>query len=383
MSLKYIRVTLENQRLDFYRLNLYKQNHMNNYLKSIMSFFASFFYTPSHGAMDKQIEDFIRSIPPVEQERTKYLLSYRQQVASTMAKADLVILDRIIFEFLPTDEQRRFNNKHKRSFRPIEDIIGRAVQYMIKGNFDIAYKILSEQYNILKKLYTDSESVEYHVFDTSLEESLFEKIVLPCKKVLLLPENYGLFYRTYASVLHEMKQYNSALEAFKTSLRYNPVSCATYTELCELYKERNMFQEMMDASQYALQFAATKEQIARFYRNIAYSLENWKRYREALVLHYLSMELSDSDFSLYAIGGLSEILGKDNSEPPTSTEIQNVLKQNHIPEYPSPLVISEALGQADLALEHNMNELAIYFLSLVYELTDSEDVMNRIKSISV
>ena len=335
---------------------------MWNYIKKLLAQFGMFPDSPSK--VDPQLlKEFFSRIPEDFKERSEFLMKYRDESHPKDKQIDLKIIDRLLFELVVPNDRKTFNSSFGRSFQDLYEAVNKAVRLMYKKDFIAADKILKKQYVEIVNLYIDTDEVEFHNFDSSLQESLYSKFSNPEKRVVLIPCDYSHFYKIYGSLKWELKQFPQAIEFYNLALKYNPASCETCFDLCESYKEIKAFDKVAEISKQSLPFALTLEDIARLFRNLAICFEEQGLYQEAMDLLIFSSSFDYPKITEYEIGGLEMVHGIKPANPDNET-IRKLFERHNIPKLRLNEIITEAQNQAKLSSEYGLPELVDYYNSL-------------------
>lgn len=288
-------------------------------------------------------------------------------------------ISRIMWDCL-SDEEKLEYIEISNDENPLMDILNEVSYDVESVDYESALKKLDQFMESFNPIFEDDKVSEYHYFTNPLEEILFYTYIGAKKEVRLIPDNQPLLdlYYIYGFLLLETQQFEKAEEYLKKAIKINPVSSRIILELCEIYKIHTYdYNRFFLYSSNALKYAYYPHDFARCYRNLGTYYVQENQMETALALFTYSMEY---DLSPLAYREITHIQSKNKDLELTLDECIEIIEGKNIQIGPNPLVM-ETLN--DLSREYEENKLysqAIYFYSLLYNLTKDEKILENINN---
>lgn len=285
-------------------------------------------------------------------------------------------ISRMMWDCLTDEEQNEFAQISENE-NQIIDILNEITPDIESGEYKTALKKLDIFMESYSPMFEDDETSEYHFFTNLLEELLFNKYIGAKKTVRHIPDNQPLLdlYYIYGFLLLETNQLDKSEEYLKKAIKINPVSSRIILELCEIYKMHtyNYNKCYMYATD-ALKYAYFPQDIARSYRLLGQYYVEENLLETAFALFRYSMEYEMSPIAY------SEITYIQNKNINLSLEESiEIIKNKNIQLGANPFILDTL---AELANEYEENKLyaqALYFLRLQYNLTNDEELIEKIE----
>lgn len=290
-------------------------------------------------------------------------------------------VSRMMWDCLSDEEKEEFINISEKE-NPIMDILNEISEFLDVGEFKKALDKLDGFMESFPGMFEDDRVSEYHSFTNPLEELLFRKYIGAKKEVRLIPDNKPLLdlYYIYGFLLLEDNQLDEAEENLKKANKINPVSARIILELSEIYKKHTpSFNKFYMYTTEALTYSYYPQDIARCYRNFAYYFVEENKLDIAVALLKYSMTF---EMSAMAYSELHYIESKGQNIDMSLEEAIELIKNNNIQLGVNPFIL-ETLNE--LASEYENNKLyaqAIYFYELILDLTNDEEIAEKIKNIT-
>jgi len=314
--------------------------------------------------------DPAKDIPYLEEQSDKY-------EDHELSKEILRGIGRLMYDVLPEDIRKEYNQKFQNLKQATEAAIEEAQFQMYKKNYKRALELLE---GIIKKIegdypnYREDEVSQYFNFDNALEEIIYKEIYQPKKEVRINPESFAKLYSLYGSLLFELRRYDEAQETLEKAMKWNPVKAEIMFELGEIFKLRKQYDEYLELTKRCLECAYSSRHIARCYRNLGYYYIEQKEYDTAIVLYYLSLQFDNEDKTASSeLLYISQETGKQIKEP-SLKKVETIMKKQGIQFGANPLVYNIAFFLGKDAQENKEFDAARYFYEIAYELTGDEDV---------
>ena len=267
----------------------------------------------------------------------------------------------------------------------IDEALDKAQKYIEKLDFDKALPILEE---LVKKVeesepYKDDEHTEYHSFHEKLEELLYEEFEWPFKEVCNIPEPLSDLYLAYGSALLGLKKKKKSKEALLTALRWNPAHSEIYMKLADWAVRYRDDEALCKYASDAMKWSFHKKDIGNSYYYLGRYAMNKKAYSAALGYFHLCSDNGDGDRQFLSDSEQMMIALKGKGEMPTLEEMEKYSIKYNIPlGYNSKIVdFVLKLGKDAIDDRNETYETAIYFFSILYEMTGSESIRETIEEL--
>lgn len=287
-------------------------------------------------------------------------------------------ISRMMWDCLTDEEQNEFAQISKNE-NQIIDILNEITPNIESGEYKTALKKLDIFMESYSPMFEDDETSEYHFFTNLLEELLFNKYIGAKKTVKYIPDNQPLLdlYYIYGFLLLETNQLDKSEEYLKKAIKINPVSSRIILELCEIYKMHtyNYNKCYMYATD-ALKYAYFPQDIARSYRLLGQYYVEENLLETAFALFRYSMEYEMSPIAY------SEITYIQNKNINLSLEESiEIIKNKNIQLGANPFILDTLEELSNEYEENKLYSQALYFLRLQYNLTNDEELIEKIENI--
>lgn len=290
---------------------------------------------------------------------------------------------RLLYETMPEEMKEKlaeFIDKDGKGF----DAALEEIQFNIyKKKYDTALKLMEAMVEKYEKLdmYVDDEVSEYHDFQEIFEEILYKQIHNPKKEVRRAQVKYANLYFQYGSLLFELQRYDDAEAALKKAMKWNPSSAKIAFEHAETFKARGMMDKYYAASREIFKIAFRPDELARCYRNLGYYFVEKGELQSAVCCEVFSLEFEKStkvQSELYYI--LSE--DKTINIEPDIDIIKKCFAVNDIPFGPNDDIIGIAYQLTKMFMEKGEKEYAEYFISIILNFIENEELRAMYEAIS-
>lgn len=330
----------------------------------------------------KIIEEIKANLGENKDLNSRYLSSQIEKYSDHPYSKEIIReISRMIWDCLSDEEKEEFIEISEKE-NPILDIMNEVTEHIEVGDYETALEKLDFFMETFPGMYEDDRISEYHSFTNPLEEILFREYVGAEKEVRLIPDNQPLLdlYYIYGFLLFEKNQFEKAEESLKKAKRINPVSARIILELSEIYKMRTpSFNRFYIYTTEALRYSYYPQDIARCYRNLGYYYIEEDKLDIAVALFKYSMNF---ELSIMAYNELQYIESKGQSTDLSRDEVDELLESTNIQIGVNPFILKTLY---ELAEEYEQNKLynqSLYFYELLNNLTDDEEVAQKIKKIT-
>lgn len=291
-------------------------------------------------------------------------------------------LGRKIFELLPDDAKAELNQIIGNEVYTINSTVEEARFQLSQNNPQKAEELLQSAIDSIPLEFKDDEECGYFCFEDALEITIFAISEKYQKTIRKATYDFAQIYFMYAYSLIENHKVDEAEEALKTALKWNPVSTTIIGELTEVYKLKKDYDNYLYWSKMLIKYASSSKMLARGYRNIAYYYCDIEDYEKSAAIYYFSRAFEESKQVTSELFYISEQLGK-LPEAPKPEYIKKLFRQEDIQYGASDFVIGAAYQIFKSCLENGDKKSAIYYLYVVYDLTNDEailETLNKLKA---
>ena len=266
--------------------------------------------------------------------------------------------------------------------KSIPEIIKEMDSLVNEEKFDDAYQFAKENIN-LNKEYAEGE----YVFKNLLEELLFQiTIKKEIKRKYPLILDYSTLYSNYGNVLLHFNEYEDALKSFRLSYNFNPVNVKAIFGLCEVYKEKNEWNEYYNLAIQSFRYSYSVEDLAKSFRNLSFyylnefkDSNNKEDIRLAIYLDKLAQTFDNNEYQSFDDVN-EDILNefKDYS----IEDIKEYLKSKGLPYGPSIEVVTICKNLGFQLDEDKKVVPALFYFNIAYDLTKDSAIKDVIDDLN-
>ncbi len=246
-----------------------------------------------------------------------------------------------------------------------------------------AEKLMSEYIERFEanQMFHNDERTEYHSFYEPIEELLYRFISKSKKKLFNLELPCAQMYQEYGNILFELGNYEQAREMLQKAVKWNPANAQIAFDYIETMRRMGDLDEYYHLTRELFHYAIRRDDLARCYRNMAYYLVEKKEYQAAMGCDLMSMEFDNEDRT--AKSGIRYIKAVTNNEvqKPTQEEMEHYGREYGFPMGADQIVVGTAWQMANKYMNSGKYDAAIYYLNIVYDLTEDEEVKKTIEKI--
>ena len=289
-------------------------------------------------------------------------------------------LSRKIFDLLPDDAKDELNRIIGNNTDTIMATVEEAKYQLKEGNPKKAEMMLRSALDSIPYEFKDDEECGYFCFSNALEVAIFSVTNKYKKTIRMATYDFASIYYYYAYSLIENRKIDEAEAALKTALKWDPVSTTIISELSEIYKIKQDYENFLYWSKKILEYADSSQMLARGYRNIAWYYSDVEKYDTAAAIYYFSRFFEESKQVNAEMFYITEQIGH-LPEMPSVEKMQEIFEKEGIQYGANDLVISIAYQLSKSCLENNDKESACHYLSIVYDLTHDKQILDMLKQL--
>ena len=269
--------------------------------------------------------------------------------------------------------------------KSIPEIIKEMDSLVKEEKYDEAYQFAKENIN-LNKEYAEGE----YVFKNLLEELLFQiTIKKEIKRKYPLILDYSTLYSNYGNVLLHFNEYEDALKSFRLSYNFNPVNVKAIFGLCEIYKEKNDWNEYYNLAIQSFRYSYSLEDLAKSFGNLSlYYLNEYQESNDdenlklAIYLNKLALSYDNSNEDHISFNEIDENLFNEYDNH-SIEDIKEYLKSKGLPYGPSIEVVTICKNLGFQLDEDKKVVPALFYFNIAYDLTKDpaiKDVIDDLNS---
>lgn len=278
-------------------------------------------------------------------------------------------------EKFPDADAVKEAKKFEETFAHFQELIDQARECMKEKKFDEAAEKFRE---VIGDVKPPSDPEKYYCsFNHPFEEMLFRsgyKEGKTVERISTLPET---LYFQLGFALFEQKKYDEAKEAWKNSLKLNPVCVRTMLELVNLAKIQEDYEEVRRLLNEMHPMLFTRAMLARFYREHAGLAMIEEKFDLASSLIYLSIDYEDSPQARAQLNALAKHRGVDLSKPKVDT-VKQRLTEAKIQIGPSESVVDLAI-YIGKQMRRPYPEIAKMAFAIAYDITHYEPLLKELQ----
>ncbi|MCL2890486.1 MAG: hypothetical protein FWF40_01180 [Methanomassiliicoccaceae archaeon] len=318
----------------------------------------------------------------------KYLMD-QCEVYKTHELAQEILrgIGRLIADLTPEDLRKELEQLIKNDSLGTQAALEEAEFRIHKKEFAKALEILEAAIKSIEtedgelRQYGNDSVSEYHAFKNYMEEILYNELMKPKLTVRTMPENIWRLYYLCGYLYFEMQRFDDAKKYLTKAMKINPVDTATLFELSEIHKMNKDWESYRKLTALCHSVSYTRTDLARSYRNYGFYFIEREKYDVATAIYHLSLFYEPESVSAQSeLFVIQQITGK-LTPMPSMDKVKKIFKKNDVPLGPNPLILEIAVTIAGMAEKEGHDDAARYYLSMLYDLTGSDDVKKRLDAL--
>jgi tetratricopeptide (TPR) repeat protein len=294
-------------------------------------------------------------------------------------------IGRMIFTALPEEDKKQFNQFFENAETARQTLFEMAHERLREKDIDGAEAAIRLCIPDDNRFREDEASIYFH-FNEMIEEIYYRFRFKPSKDLRVHPEVNLKAFLTYAYILVEKKDFNTALRILMEGLRYNPLDTGLLFEMGEICKFRKDWKVYRKITERCFEYAHTSIALARAYRNFGYMLIEMKDWDGAICCYLMSRHYDPKDnMAASQLYFISQVTGSGIDESHYDENLQNMLESRRIPLGPCQEMVAVAYRMGNLSLDEKQVESALYFFGICFDLTRNEQIAEliaKLKSVS-
>ncbi len=279
-----------------------------------------------------------------------------------------------------------FSDILTKELKDINDLVNLMHELTNNGKYKKARQLLKEVIFEIENThwYKNNKYEDYIYYFEPFEELIFRAILNESRNKQLTMIPISLFYAQYASLLvedfaNDLKTYDYTTKA----MIWSPANAAIKNEYIEFIKDKTDLKTIFDMTTDAMKIAFNKEDVARCFCHFGYYFSELEMFKEALTCYTLSISYDfNQEEAYYEMDYILEEVDKDLL-PYSEGELLTFSEEYKIPLHPDLNLSLLALKAAEVSMEAKDWELARYFYTIIYNLSDAEEFKDIIDTIPI
>lgn len=290
---------------------------------------------------------------------------------------------RLIYNIMPDDAKEEIGKIMNREDLKIDSIMDEIHFAIYEKKIDKAVSLITELANKADELHMyENDSVsEYYCFESTMEEILYKYVNQPEREVRVSDYPYARIYLEQGSVYFEARMYEEAEKALEKARRWNPVNIRIASEYMETIKVRKDWETFKNITIEMFKYAFKSEDVARLFRNLGYYFVEIHDYVAAKLCYTLSLNYEADNKNamseLYYIDDITD----GQYKLPSMDEAEKIAEKYGFSMGVDQDVIGIAFSFGKKCLEDGHIDGGKYFMSIVYNLTENEEIKNILDSL--
>ena len=286
---------------------------------------------------------------------------------------------RIMYDILPEETKEELRQAAEKDDAALDHQLEQVEYCLLKKDYGRALKIIEPIVKMMDMLIDaglseNDSSSEYYCFSELFQVILHRNMNESQKEYKTAQQPFSKAYLFYGILLVDLKRYEEATAALEKSLRWNPCDTDAFFEYAETFKFRGDLQRFFELTKDAFKIAYKPAAVARCFRNLGYYYTEMKQWEMAVACITMSTKYMTNDKNAQSELYYIEHTAGRTIAPPHFEDFKQFAEANDFPAGASPVVLGIAAQFGLHFLDDGRNDLAEYFLSIYYDLTDDEEV---------
>lgn len=290
---------------------------------------------------------------------------------------------RMLYPLLPKENKAEFQTIMEREQMGMEATLEEIRFAIFRKEYKRAEQMLSAMVEKFETngMFRNDQLTEYHSFYEPFEEVLYRFLDRPKKKLYNLELPYAQIYHEYGALLLELGHYDQARYILQKAVQWNPTNAKIAFDYIETYKKSGDLETYFRLTGKAFHYAFRKEDVARCYRNMGYYFIQKKEYQIAMGCYLMSIDFDGEDQTAPSELYYIQAVTKGMISKPTQEELEGYAKKYGFPIGADQIVVGMAWQMATKYMDSEKYDAAIYYLKIVYDLTEDDEVKKKIEMI--
>ena len=291
---------------------------------------------------------------------------------------------RMMYDLLPYDKKKELELLIDNDAKGTEATMKEIRFNVFEGNIENAFKLSEALVSKIEaaQMFENDAVSEYFTFDNLFQQILYTFYNRPKRHIRHATIPYGEIFYMHGNLLFELKRIHEAREYLEKALRWNPASCTIGFEYIETFKAERKMEEFFELTKRQFKYAYLPKDVARCFRNLGFYYIEVNQHSVAAACYLVSMfydnENNFAQSQIYYI----EQTAPEGYQKPTVELLEQYEEQLGLPRGADDDVIGLAHAYSKKAIENGDKDLAVYFLGIFCGLTDDEEALKLLDSLT-
>ncbi len=232
-----------------------------------------------------------------------------------------------------------------------------------------------------KALNTDFTNTEYYNFTEPMEEVVYRELYKPQKELEYADFPYSDIYTLHGDILFALNRYTESAAFYRKAIKWNPIAIKYTWRYMEAAKQSGDIDKYGLLALNAFSNVFKTSDLLQSYMNLAYYFTEKQWFAEAAGCYVLILKYDPSyKPASAALTVLEQLLG-DEFYMPTLLDVRKYAHDIGFPLGANKALLNSAYAYALDDLKSKNMESALYFLDIVYDLSQNDEVKTLLDSI--
>ena len=229
--------------------------------------------------------------------------------------------------------------------------------------------------------HTDFANAEYYNFTEPMEEVVYRELYKPQKELKYADFPYAGIYTLCGDLLFELARYDDSTALYRKTVRWNPIAMKYTWRYMEAEKNLGNIDKYGLLAFNSFSNVFKTSELLQCYMNLAYYFTEKQWFAEAAGCYVLILKYNpDHKPASAALTVLRQLLGEEFYMP-TLLDVRKYAHDLGFPLGANKTLLNSAYAYALDDLKSKNMESALYFLDIVYDLSQNDEVKTLLDSI--
>ena len=285
----------------------------------------------------------------------------------------------MISRLIPEDKKKDFKKIYDRFRSDTDRAMEKAAELIRKGDLDEAEKVIREALPP-EEMYREDERSVFMVFRQPIEEAYFRARFKVEKEIRLAAGVNPEIFLALAYILIEKSELDEAMDMLDRGLRFNPMHTNLLFEKAEIFKLRKDWKGFKEIVDLCLEYSYSASDVARAYRDYGYMLIEREEFDAAICCYLISMNFEPTETAQSQLFYIFQLLENEPNFEDAFEHLQELLESVDVPPHPNPEMAMTAAALSDHFEQEGDLEQALFCLDVIFQLTGSDEVEEKLKT---
>lgn len=227
----------------------------------------------------------------------------------------------------------------------------------------------------------DSSQTEYYNFTEPMEEVVYREFYKPEKQLEYADFPFADIYTLHGDILFQLERYRESAAFYRKAIRWNPIAMKYTWRYMEAEKKSGSIDKYGLLALHAFSNVFRTSDLLQCYMDLAYYFTEKQWFAEAAGCYVLILRY-DPDYkpASASLTVLEQLLGEEFYMP-TLLDVRKYAHDIGFPLGVNKTLLNSAYAYALDDLQSKNMESALYFLDIVYDLSQNDEVKTLLDSI--